>query len=511
MKTIKLVAIFLLIGIMLGLVAGCASGSVSGATISNNITTNGTASAASFADTYKNTISTARTETWKVIANSKAAGASIAVIDNGTIVFSEGFGMADREASAPVTNETMFNIGSISKVFVTTAIMQLVDEHKVGLDNKVTEYIPEFSMADERYKDITVRNLLNHTSGLPGSHYGNMLGYKYNSTVLRDLIADLKTAHLKYAPGEMANYCNDGFTLAEIIVERVSGKSYADFLQERIFQPLSMGHSGRSVGEQNNKSIAMIYAADTGKRQPPEVMSVLGAGGLAMTAEDLCRFGDSFAPQSKHILSDASLAEMKKAQQSAFSQYVSGDPFLPFGLSWDVTSIPEFQAQGIQTLAKGGDTSCYSAYLVTVPDRRVSVAVTVSQHTPLATEAALTILKALFEEKGLMKAEGKTVTKPAATEPIPEEWLAKEGLWISGGGLAKLNFDKAQGTATLSSVKGDVETPLVTLTYNNGALSDQDGTRYRIIEVGGTSYFISEQQGTGIILKRAIQSPAQQN
>jgi CubicO group peptidase (beta-lactamase class C family) len=93
----------------------------------------------------------ARTEMWKDINSGAIGSAAIAIMDDGKIVYSEGFGMADRERSIPVDRHTIFNIGSVSKVYVTTAIMLLVDEGRVDLDKPVTRYIPEFKMADERY------------------------------------------------------------------------------------------------------------------------------------------------------------------------------------------------------------------------------------------------------------------------------------------------------------------------------------------------------------------------
>ncbi|MBN2066535.1 MAG: beta-lactamase family protein, partial [Candidatus Thermoplasmatota archaeon] len=108
---------------------------------------------------YEEAIATARTELWKGINQGTASSGAAAIMDGGKIVYVEGFGMADRAKSVPVDNNTLFNIGSISKVYVAAAIMILVDEGNVALDTPVTHYLPDFTMADERYKDITVRML----------------------------------------------------------------------------------------------------------------------------------------------------------------------------------------------------------------------------------------------------------------------------------------------------------------------------------------------------------------
>ena len=120
-------------------------------------------------DPYREAVTTARIEIWKAIASGAASNATAAIIDDGKIVYSEGFGMRDRADSIPVDAHTQFNIGSVSKVFTTSAILLLVRDGKVDLDAPVTNYLPEFVMRDARYKDITVRMLLNHTSGFPGT------------------------------------------------------------------------------------------------------------------------------------------------------------------------------------------------------------------------------------------------------------------------------------------------------------------------------------------------------
>jgi CubicO group peptidase (beta-lactamase class C family) len=217
---------------------------------------------------YSEAIVTARTEIWKDINSGKASSGTVAIMDNGKIVYSEGFGMADRENSIPVTTTTMFNIGSISKTYCTAAVMLLVDDGKVKLDENVTTYLPDFKMADPRYQDITVRMLLDHTSGLPGTVEANDLGYAYNPSFYSEVYTALSTAHLKAAPGSMGPYCNDGFTLAEMLVANVSGENYTDFLSQRIFKPLSLDHTGVSVGLETGKDVAAYYEADTGKKVP---------------------------------------------------------------------------------------------------------------------------------------------------------------------------------------------------------------------------------------------------
>ena len=300
---------------------------------------------------YKKAIEVARTEVWKNINAGKANSASVAILDNGKVVYSEGFGMADREKSTPVDTETIFNMGSVSKVFCAAAMMCLVDDGKVKLDDPVVKHLPDFKMADPRYKDITVRMLLNHASGLPGTAYANNLGYAFNDTVYEDTLAYLARSNLKAAPGETAPYCNDGFTLAEMLVAEVSGQKYIDFLSERVFTPLSLDRAGLSVGERVDEGITLFYQPDTAKKVPPEVLSIVGAGGLSANAEDLVVFADSFSDGGKKVLSDESTAEIIKAQPSALAEEAektgSVSPEGDYGLGFDFVEIPYYREQGL--------------------------------------------------------------------------------------------------------------------------------------------------------------------
>jgi CubicO group peptidase (beta-lactamase class C family) len=142
-------------------------------------------------------------------------------------------------------DERIYCVGSVSKVYVTAAVMQLVDQGLVELDKPITTYIPDFTMADGRYKDITVRMLMNHTSGIMGSTLRNEFLFGDNDKDKYDyLLENLKTQTLKADPGAYAAYCNDGFTLLEIIVERVSGMDFTSYIEENIAAPLNLTQTG---------------------------------------------------------------------------------------------------------------------------------------------------------------------------------------------------------------------------------------------------------------------------
>lgn len=445
---------------------------------------------------YENAIAIARGESWKAINSGRCGSVTTAIMVDGKVVYAEGFGMADRAKSIPVGRTTLFNIGSISKVYVATAIMLLVDDGKVSLDKPVRDYLPEFKMADERYGKITVRMLLNHTSGLPGTEGANSFGFDYDDRIKHDTIDTLARAHLKHDPGAMAVYCNDGFTLAEMIVERVSKKKYIAFLQERIFAPLGLKNTGMGVGEIKGKPIAFYYDAKTGKRHPPETLSILGAGGLSSTAEELCRFMDAFST-GKRLLKPASLAQMKKAQPAAFQDKLR-NPTMSVGLGWDMTGLPRYDGAGVQVLGKSGGTGNYSSMVYTVPDRRISVAFIASGTASDAMKTALEILDAVLVEKKLVSPAEKPLSIPPEAQKLPHDAASLSGYYAAGTKLGQLVFDADKNSAVLYGIEAQEKKPVIALVYHDGSYYDAEGNRSYFVDRGTEGYWVNSVSTLGI-------------
>jgi CubicO group peptidase (beta-lactamase class C family) len=449
---------------------------------------------------YEKAIATARSEMWQDITSGKAGSASIAVMDGGKIVYAEGFGMADREKSIPVAPDTLFNIGSVSKVFAAAAIMLLVDRGKIKLDDSVTKYLPEFTMADPRYKDITLRMLLNHTSGIPGTSVANSLDvYIYNTEIFQNTLGSLAHSHLKYKPGAIRTYCNDGFTLVEMIVEHVSGQKYISFLSQNIIRPLCLNSSGLSIGQRLGETAAGYYETDTGKKEPLQVISLLGAGGLGSTPSDLCRFADTFSGSGTQILSRAARDEMTRVQPSGLAGKLR-NPEYSFGLGWDMTYRPQLQAQGIKVMSKSGGTLEYTTLLITAPGHRISVAVAETGNSRSVFKIGEDVFKTVMEQKGLITAAGHAVSFPLEHQNIPDELRVFDGYYIGDVGmLFKVSFVLQKITVTGYDTSTGNETPVVSLFYNNGYFSDDQGNRSYFSTIDGSHYHIISRFGMDMI------------
>ena len=222
------------------------------------------------------------------------------IAEGDSIIYAKAFGIRDWPLQLPADVHTQFNFGSVTKVLTAASILLLCDEGKLDLDQPVVRYLPEFTLRDERYRQITVRMLLNHSSGLPGTNYRDGFAVTPNLDYVAQTLDVLRDHTLKHDPGTISVYCNDGFTLAEGLIEKVSGLRFADFLRKNFFEPLGMNDSGFYLSGSNT---AHIFAPDGSVLYPLERVSILGSGaylpplGLGSTRQAIYE-GTLLSPES---------------------------------------------------------------------------------------------------------------------------------------------------------------------------------------------------------------------
>lgn len=389
---------------------------------------------AAAATSYVATIKDGRAAAKALLKQSGAASLSLALVADGRVVWSQGFGYADKTTSTPPQAGTMYGIGSVSKMLATVAAMKLVDQGKLELDAPVTRYLPGFTMQSPAYRQITVRMLLDHSSGFPGSTYGDALTGAYYSGYLQQVMDALAVSRLKTTPGYMSVYCNDGFTLVELLVPAVTGKTFPRYVQDEILAPLGMNHSAYPLEAFADGSYAKAYEGDTAR--PREVLNVLASGGLYSTPTDMSRLAGMLmnggAYKGTRILSAAAVAEMGTDQTLRSFNPVPSNA-ARYGLGWDTVTQPGLRAVKVTGWMKGGDSTDYHAGFLVVPQGRL--AVTVTGVTPLSSTSCEAlgerILLHALVDQGTLRRLPKPI--PAAAPPVKRatsaQLAAMTGVW----------------------------------------------------------------------------------
>lgn len=170
-------------------------------------------------------------------------GLSIGVVHDSQIIYAKGFGYENISTKSPVTISSIFHMASISKTFVATAIMQLVESRKIELDEKVITYLPYFKMEGDEYKEITIRQMLGHISGMPNSNDYEWDKPQYDEGAIERFVRGLASEKMELMPGEKFRYSNVAFEVLGDVIAKVAGKSFSDYQKEFILNPSGMKES----------------------------------------------------------------------------------------------------------------------------------------------------------------------------------------------------------------------------------------------------------------------------
>ncbi|GLI07768.1 penicillin-binding protein [Paenibacillus tyrfis] len=413
----------------------------------------------------------------KLLSVSGASGVQYAIMDKGSIVLSDNAGVYDKASKAPITKDTMFGIGSVSKMHVSAAAMILADANKIDIDKPLTTYIKDFKMADERYKKITPRMLMNHASGLYGSHYPNSLLFDDNDTIVHDeLLTKLQSEHLKANPGEFSVYCNDGFGLLEIMIERVSGMSYTEFLAKYVSTPLNLSSTKTPRDQFDRERLTKIYFPTMNQALPIENVNTLGAGGLYSTAEDVTKFAEILMGDRTDVLSKQSAKAMQSPEYKRGIWVPEKTNAFNYGLGWDTVSLPEFDDYGITALSKGGDTLNYHGFLIALPEHHISMAVLSSGGSSgfNGTFVTKVLLEYLKDQGHIKEILPEKTFKPALKVNMPSELLSYAGLY--GTKDSTINIEIKDGEIDLPAQYGG-SIPEQTYVYTgDGQFKSKDGS-----------------------------------
>ena len=279
------------------------------------------------------------------VTSAQEPGLAVAVRKGGHTVFIRGYGLRDLRSSLPINEHTNFRLASLTKQFTAMAIMLLVHDGKLHYNTRLTDIFPEFPSYG---RAITIRNLLNHTSGLAA--YEDLMDKQYASKSWEEIpqISDAGVLALmeqqtgtKFPPGTKWEYSNSGYCVLAMVVEKISGMPFADFLRERIFAPLKMdGTVAHVYGKDRVANRAYGYTNDAGvwlETDQSPTSATLGDGGIYTSLDDMIKWDDALR---NHTLLSA--AEMRPAITPETTATVSPE---------NVDDLPP--AAGVQLLAYG--------------------------------------------------------------------------------------------------------------------------------------------------------------
>ena len=292
--------------------------------------------------------------------NNNVPGVAIAVIQNGKIVWTQCIGFADKESQKPVTTETIFNVGSVSKMVSAWGLMQLTEKGLVNLDAPVNEYLTRWRLPVSQYdvSKVTLRRILSHTAGLSVHGYGG----SEQGTKLLSLEESLsgktkrngESVRLISEPGTQWEYSGGGYTLAQLMLEERTKEKFADYMKKNVFNPLGLNHTTYEWTEEMMKNSATAYDA-SGKPIKNRIFTEQAAAGLQTTVLDLAHFAELSLNyeqnQLNKVLKPATVQLMEK-------------PVLPFsdkgksGLGYRFMNY-----EGLETVGHTGENEGWSAGL----------------------------------------------------------------------------------------------------------------------------------------------------
>src|SRR5262245_43509683 len=289
-------------------------------------------------------------------------GAAVTVVRDGKTVLRKAYGMASLELAVPMKPEHLFRIGSITKQFTATAILLLAQQGKLGLQDPITKHLPDYPMHSQT---ITIEHLLTHTSGIRS--YTGMPSFWKTMALdapVSDMIDTFKDEPLEFDPGSKWRYNNSGYFLLGAIIEKVAGKSYADFVKESIFSPLGMTHTfygdvepilaGRAAGY-SKQGESFVNAAYLSMKKP------YAAGSLLSNVDDLALWDASL--YTEKLLT----ADSKRRAHTAYR--LADGTSTRYGYGWGVG-----ESDGHPTISHGGGINGFLTEAVRLPDEKVFVA-----------------------------------------------------------------------------------------------------------------------------------------
>ena len=341
---------------------------------------------------------------------------TVAVAKNGATLWEEGFGWADKENRIPADEHTLYSLASITKPITATGLMILKEQGKLDLDKPVNDYLGDAKLkawiGDQ--KDVTIRRVANHSSGLP---LHCQFFYEDEPYIPPPFEETLKRfGNIVAAPGERYRYSNLGYGILDYVISRISGKSYPDFIREEVFLPIGMNTAYVNIGKEQKGQHTIRYGND-GKPLPFYDFDHRGASAVYSSAHELLKFGmfhlKNHLQDHEAILSDESIDEMQSPTMK-----IKDDT--GYGIGWEAS-----KQSGYSIVSHDGAMGGVATQLVLVPSESLAVVVLCNSRqyalTSLIVKETLSVMLPSYRHR----AEEEDKQEPVTFKPSPElvgEW-----------------------------------------------------------------------------------------
>lgn len=300
-------------------------------------------------------------------------GFAIGIVSNNEVVYARGFGYKNIDTKKPVTTTTLFHMASISKPFVATAVMQLVEQGKIDLEAPVTTYLPYFKLDDERYKEITIQQMLSHVSGMPDVEDYEWDNPQYDEGALERYVRSLAAKKMRFDPGKQYAYSNMAFECLGDVIAKVSGMSFADYEKKYILDPAGMKESTFLKPEHlpDNWASGHLRTTHTFAWEGYPYNRMHGPSStLHSNAIEMCKWAMMNMNRGTHSGQKILEAVSYELLWKSWFKIGGEDSENAVGLSWFLGS-----QRGEKTISHGGGDAGFNSFLILVPERSSAVVV----------------------------------------------------------------------------------------------------------------------------------------
>ena len=341
----------------------------------------------------------------KICKKGKAVGVNLALFDGKGIIYNYNYGFVNKEQGIKSNNDSLYMIGSNTKVLTALGILKLMEEGKLSLEDDIKKHIPEFEIKSYfEYDKITIKNLLMHRSGLVSDLFHLILG---KTRDYHEVISELRETYLTATPGKMFSYSNVGYTVLGIVIERVSGLSYTEYIQKEIAKPLGIQVHFLLNEEDRHpftSSVSLCYDKK-GKALEDNLSTLLPAGSNTyMSLSDFVKFGQLFLKKDGVLLKKETLELMETLDlEDPIDQEVYN---VGFGLIHKQYDMGE---QVGKVLGHGGNTTCHHSMFNYIPELDVGIVVMTNSQSAIGfyATAGMTVLEEYLKEKEIAVGESK--------------------------------------------------------------------------------------------------------